>query len=218
MSEPAWCSLLRRAFELIDQAERSVGEPIEWSFGGGTVLMLRMNHRHSKDVDIFLADQQVLGFFNPRVSDAAQGMTTAYDESAGHVKLYLAEGEIDFVVANPLLKDPFESIALLDRAVVLERSSEIVAKKMWHRGNLATARDLFDLAAVNVHDPGAIEEASPFFSRHAHAFLQQISARQAVMRAGFDAIDRREFALTFDECQEIAESILRPLLAAHAEN
>ena len=90
-------------------------------------------------------------------------MTTAYDESAGHIKLYLAEGEIDFVVANPLLKEPFESTTLLDRAVVLERSSEIVAKKMWHRGNLATARDLFDFAAVYLHDPGAIEEASPFF-------------------------------------------------------
>ena len=67
-------------------------------------------------------------------------MTTAYDESAGHIKLYLPEGKIDFVVANPLLKDPFESTTLLDRAIVLERSSEIVAKKMWHRGNLATAR------------------------------------------------------------------------------
>lgn len=88
---------------------------------------------------------------------------------------------------------------------------------MRHGGNLATARDLFDLAAVHVHDPGAIEEASPF-SRHAHAFLQQISARQAVMRAGFDAIDRREVSLTFDEYRKIEESILRPLLAAHAEN
>jgi hypothetical protein len=58
----------------------------------------------------------------------------------------------------------------------------------------------------------------PPLSRHAHAFLQQISARQAVMRAGFDAIDRREVSLTFDEYQKIEESILRPLLAAHAEN
>ncbi len=141
MAEPVWCSLLSRAFELIDQAERSVDEPIEWSFGGGTVLMLRMNRRHSKDVDIFLADQQVLGFF------------------------------------NPLPNDPFESTTLLDRAVILERSSEIISKEMWHRGNQATARDLFDFAAVYVHDPGAIEEASPFLARHAHAFLQQISAR-----------------------------------------
>jgi hypothetical protein len=38
------------------------------------------------------------------------------------------------------------------------------------------------------------------------------------MRAGFDAIDRRDFTLTFDECQGVAESILRPLLAAHDEN
>jgi len=89
---------------------------------------------------------------------------------------------------------------------------------MWHRGNHATARDLFDFAAVYVHDPGAIEEASPFLPRHAHAFLQQISARQSVMRAGFDAIDRRDFTLTFDECQGIVESILRPLLAAQDEN
>ena len=42
MAEPVWSSLLRRAFELIDHAERSIGEPIDWSFGGGTVLMLRM--------------------------------------------------------------------------------------------------------------------------------------------------------------------------------
>ena len=64
---------------------------------------------------------------------------------------------------NPLPHDPFESTTLLDRAVILERSSEIIAKKMWHRGNQATARDLFDFAAVHLHDPGAIEEASPFF-------------------------------------------------------
>jgi hypothetical protein len=38
------------------------------------------------------------------------------------------------------------------------------------------------------------------------------------MRAGFEAIDRRDFTLTFDECQGVAEGILRPLLAAHDEN
>jgi hypothetical protein len=37
-------------------------------------------------------------------------------------------------------------------------------------------------------------------------------------RAGLVAIDRRDVTLTFDECQGIAESILRPLLAAHDEN
>lgn len=38
--EPIWQSLLGQAFELIDHAEKVVDQPIEWSFGGGTVLML----------------------------------------------------------------------------------------------------------------------------------------------------------------------------------
>ena len=57
--KPIWQSLLGQAFKLIDHAEKVVDQPIEWSFGGGTVLMLRMNHRHSKDIDVFLADPQV---------------------------------------------------------------------------------------------------------------------------------------------------------------
>lgn len=58
--------------QLIDEAEQEIGDPITWSLGGGKVLMLRMNHRHSKDIDVFLSDPQVLGFFNPRMSDSAQ--------------------------------------------------------------------------------------------------------------------------------------------------
>ena len=211
MSEPVWQSLLLQACDLIDQAEQHSGGPLSWSFGGGTVLMLRMNHRHSKDVDIFLSDPQVLGFFNPRISEAAQEVTNSYEESAGHVKLYLPQGEIDFVVANPLTADPFEPTTLLDRHVVLERSGEIIAKKMWHRGNLATARDLFDFAAVYDVYPSAIEDARPFLPRHAVAFLEQIHNRRVVLRAEFEAIDSRDCAFTFDECVDLAERVLRPM-------
>lgn len=206
-----WQSLLLQACGLIDQAEQHSSGPLSWSFGGGTVLMLRMNHRHSKDVDIFLSDPQVLGFFNPRISEAAQEVTNSYEESAGHVKLYLPQGEIDFVVATPLTADPFEPTTLLDRHVVLERSGEIIAKKMWHRGKLATARDLFDFAAVYDVCPSAIEDARPFFPRHAAAFLEQIQKRHVVLRAEFEAIDRRDCAFTFDECVDLAEGVLRPL-------
>ena len=210
-SQQAWESLLRIALTLIDTAEHSTGASLEWSFGGGTVLMLRMNHRHSKDIDIFVADPQVLGFFNPRISDAARELSSAYEESSGHIKLYLPDGEIDFVAAYPLTAAPFEASTLLGRRIVLERPGEIIAKKMWHRGNLATSRDLFDFAAVYHDDPAAISEAEPFLARHAAAFLQQIDTRQAVMRAEFDAIDRRESLVTFDEAAEIANRVLRPL-------
>jgi len=47
--------------------EREVpGAP--WTFGGGTVLMLRLAHRQSKDIDLFVPDPQYLGYVNPRLS------------------------------------------------------------------------------------------------------------------------------------------------------
>lgn len=209
-SPEAWHALLERALALIDRVGHISGQQVAWSLGGGTVLMLRMNHRASKDIDIFLPDHQWLGFVNPRISEAAQDLTESYEESAGHVKLYLPEGEIDFVVAEPLTAEPFEVAPVLDRALVLERSGEIIAKKMWHRGHLATARDLFDLAAVSALDPSSLDDAAPFLGRHADVFLQHIRVREAVMRKQFDAIDRLGCALTFDECRDIAARVLTP--------
>jgi len=211
-ADDAWVALLTRAHSLLDRAQDSIGHSIEWSLGGGTVLMLRMNHRHSKDIDIFLTDPATVGLFNPRLSDAALDTTSSYDESPGHIKLFLPEGEIDFVVATPLTTAPFENGVLLERELLLETSAEIVAKKMWHRGDMATARDLFDLAAVDANDGQAIIDATPFLRRHAHAFLQQISSRESVMRAEFEAIDRRDCDMTFDQCRVVAERILQPLL------
>ena len=48
-------------------------------------------------------------------------MTTAYDESAGHVKLYLAQGEIDFVVAKPLLNPGSAVRGHVDVRFLMER-------------------------------------------------------------------------------------------------
>jgi hypothetical protein len=101
VAEAIWETLLGHACDLIDGAEAAVGDDISWSFGGSTVLMLRMNHRHSKDGGIFLTDPQVLGCFNSRISETAARVTEAYEEGTGHIKLYLPEGEIDFVVATP---------------------------------------------------------------------------------------------------------------------
>lgn len=194
----------------MDHVGQITGERVAWSLGGGTVLMMRLNHRASKDIDIFLPDRQLLGFVNPRISQAAQDLTESYEESAGHVKLYFSEGEIDFVVAEPLTRAPFEEARILDRNVVLERSGEIIAKKMWHRGHLATARDLFDLATVSVLDPSSLDDAAPFLGRHAGVFLHQLQTREAVMRRQFEAIDRLDSALSFDECRDIAARVLTP--------
>jgi Nucleotidyl transferase AbiEii toxin, Type IV TA system len=63
--------LLAHAMRLVDEIERhGTSEPI-WTFGGGTALMLRYEHRYSKDIDIFVPDPQYLGFVTPGLSEVA---------------------------------------------------------------------------------------------------------------------------------------------------
>ena len=57
-----WERLFRSALRLLDDIERRGIRNLLWSFGGGTVLMLRYQHRSSKDIDIFVPDPQALGF------------------------------------------------------------------------------------------------------------------------------------------------------------
>jgi hypothetical protein len=104
---------------LLAHARKQGGKDFFWTMGGGTVLMLRHNHRVSRDVDIFFSDPQPLGFVNPRLGGPAEETASKYEESSGHVKLYLDEGEIDFV-ASPLLTTPgFEIAQVLGRQVML---------------------------------------------------------------------------------------------------
>jgi hypothetical protein len=67
-----WKDLLGHALTLVDGiAARGTTDPF-WTFGGGTVLMLRYQHRRSKDIDIFVPDPQYLGYVSPRLSDLAE--------------------------------------------------------------------------------------------------------------------------------------------------
>ena len=44
--------------------------------------MLRLGHRQSKDIDLFVPDPQYLGYVNPRLSDAAEDISTDYEEAS----------------------------------------------------------------------------------------------------------------------------------------
>jgi Nucleotidyl transferase AbiEii toxin, Type IV TA system len=64
-----WARLFRIACALIRQVN-SVQPIIEgWTFGGGTAMMLQIDHRESRDVDIFLHDAQQLPFLDPQKRD-----------------------------------------------------------------------------------------------------------------------------------------------------
>ena len=56
MAEP-WEILFDRA--LAQMRQGGVAES-DWVFGGGTVLKFKLNHRESKDIDIFFSNPQLL--------------------------------------------------------------------------------------------------------------------------------------------------------------
>jgi hypothetical protein len=88
LPEGSWKILLQEAFKIIDdlEARGGIAKPF-WTFGGGTVLMLRYGHRLSKDIDIFVPDPQYLGYVSPRLSDVAAEVSEDYVEASGYVKL-----------------------------------------------------------------------------------------------------------------------------------
>jgi hypothetical protein len=173
--------------------------------------MLRINHRQSKDIDLFVPDPQYLGFVNPRLSEVAEQVSTEYEESAEFIKLFLPAGEIDIVAGASLMDRPYEVVSWKDRELKVETCAEIIAKKMWHRGDRAKARDLYDLCAVADSEPAAIAEAAPRFLRHGAAFLAALQDRADIARREFEQIDAIGPARDFDQCLEQARSIIEPL-------
>lgn len=170
--------------------------------------MLRYQHRRSKDIDIFVPDPQYLGYVCPRLSDVAESIATDYVEAAGYVKLIRAEGEIDFVAAGNLTDLPFETWSMLRRRVRVETAVEIIAKKLWHRGDRLSARDLFDLSLVIEREPVALRAAAQFLVRHRAALIRQLAERETVLRAQFEAIDVLQYRPSFQDAASRATSFL----------
>jgi hypothetical protein len=139
---------------LEDVARRTV--PPEWSFGGGTALMLQ--YRLSRDVDIFLHDAQYLTFLSPRLSDAAERVSRSYVETSSFVKLYLDGGEIDFIVSPDLLSSATHPQEVLGVMTKVQLPAEIIAKKMFYRPDDFQVRDVFDAACVLQRESYALNE------------------------------------------------------------
>jgi hypothetical protein len=125
--------------------------------------------------------------------------------------LQFDEGEVDFVAAPNLLADAWEIWDVGGRSVKVETAAEIIAKKMYHRGDRATARDLFDFALVIEREPGQLLTAKPFLLRHRDAFLSQIAQPHAGLRITFDAIATLDYAPGFDRCVAVVGEFLSDL-------
>ena len=148
-----WPILFEIAVQILRHAEAKIGFLPSWSFGGGTALMLQIDHRESHDIDLFLDDPQLLPFLNPERQDIElERMPDSYSVETTVLKLAYAEtGEIDFIVCADITDQPSQKREVRGQLVALETPAEIVAKKVYYRGWSFQPRDMFDLAAVAEH-------------------------------------------------------------------
>jgi hypothetical protein len=143
--------LLHVAVDLIQQVNSPALIIDHWTFGGGTAMMLQIDHRESRDVDIFLQDPQLLAFLNPEKRDFRFEVHPSdyTSDGANFVKLVFDHfGEIDFIVDLPKTTRPAIERVIVGENVLLETIPEIITKKIVHRGARIRPRDIFDIAAA----------------------------------------------------------------------
>jgi hypothetical protein len=172
----AWRELLELALRAIDAVEG----PMTWTLGGGTALALRVNHRVSYDIDIFLEEAPALHALSPNRNRAARAITDRWQEPGNYLRLELEAGAIDFILAGRLTSLPTWPYRLEGRAIQVEEPAEIMAKKLKYRGSRLLSRDIFDLLAVSRFDRSQIRtavQASPDGARRAADRIQRMARR-----------------------------------------
>jgi Nucleotidyl transferase AbiEii toxin, Type IV TA system len=145
-----WAQLFRIACRHIRQANSEQVVVDGWTFGGGTALMLEIDHRESRDVDIFLSDPQQLPFLDPQKRDFEFEIPPDGFEGDGARSLRLvfdSMGEIDFIVASALTSSPTTQTEIEGEAVLLETVPEIIT--IFYRATGIKPRDIFDIAAAS---------------------------------------------------------------------
>jgi len=191
--------LFDRATAILDDAGNRYGRPLTWTLGGGTVMFLRHEHRRSRDIDVFVPDPQHLGYLSPRLSDVASSEDPEYEEGAEFVKIYFPEGEIDFIACGHLTSVPTEVALLGGRSVALETDLEIVAKKLYFRGNRFQPRDLFDLAFVLERHDDASMALQPWADRYRDRIKVRLTSGSSAFRDAFEAVEAVSYQPGFDD-------------------
>jgi hypothetical protein len=137
-----------------------------WTFGGGTSLMLKYNHRYSKDIDIFVTSAQLLTYLSPRLTDAIEYEVGRYDELSNFIRIYLDKGEIDFIHSPPITSIEPSLETIRNATIFVDDPVEIIAKKVFYRSEEFKSRDVFDLAVVYSKHKEEVLRATEFFSPH----------------------------------------------------
>lgn len=153
-------------------AERIVPEirPEQLSFGGGTVLAARWNHRTSLDVDLFCRSEIYEAIdldrrrqIEERIKQIPEAdQDTTWCESTG---IRTRIGDIEATVLPRDARGPQtapERTKMRESSIRLQRTEEILKAKISARiyeSNQVQTKDLYDIACAHITDPEALSRA-----------------------------------------------------------
>ncbi len=138
------------------------------SFGGGTVLAARWDHRQSFDVDLF-CDPNVYGRFSRRDREKLEDSICQIEGCEKNatwcedIATYAVIGDIEATVLPRVVAiDPTEPTRLAGTDLMLQGTAQIlyakIVKRMYENGEIAV-RDAYDLAAAAIHAPKSLSQA-----------------------------------------------------------
>ncbi|MGH6949151.1 MAG: nucleotidyl transferase AbiEii/AbiGii toxin family protein [Kiloniellales bacterium] len=176
--ETRWPELLRIALSALD----TLPPETRWSWGGGTALSIRLEHRISFDIDIFLSDSTSLRLLSPQRNDVVRRIADNWHEPGHYLKLLCDEGELDFIASGILTSPGTTPWDFEGHRVPLETVAEVIAKKLHYRASRALARDVFDFAAALEFAPQELKDAiraEPEGARRAADWIRRHISRLA---------------------------------------
>jgi len=151
-----------------------------WTLGGGTGLALKLDHRISYDIDIFLEDAGHLRALSPSRNTASRAISDRWQDPGHYLRLEREEGVIDFMVAARVTDLAPWHYGFKGRDIPVENPAEILAKKLKYRGSQIIPRDVFDILAIRRFDPAIIKmavAAAPDGARRAADRIRRIQKR-----------------------------------------
>lgn len=210
-----WPDLFDAALSIIDHANDAGIGLDDWTFGGGTALMLQIDHRESYDIDLFISDPQYLPYLNPFTQGHKLAIAPCDYTTDGRrtLRIVFADiGEIDFICCPPITAQASMSTTVRNRRVKLETPAEIIAKKVCFRGSRMQPRDMFDIAATVVAfgEDHAVKALSPFRSACQTALITAEAMDAAFARSVMSSLlAHDEFSSLHENAQDITCKVLR---------
>lgn len=135
------------------------------SLGGGTALAaFYWNHRYSTDIDIFIYGSenktQLLKPSNWSENIKSKMNSIGYKGNFRHNDIYTEividkDSKIQFFDVIKKSKEPYQKVNLWNKEILIDSIEEIIAKKIYYRGDIGNSRDLFDIA-IAIHENPSI--------------------------------------------------------------